>query len=174
MEGRDIDLFLAQQSAERADKARLVEIVHIQHGRAEIALERHTFYLNNARLPRNQCAGERAPARIRIILGALGQDFDPDQAVIDRAFLGFRLGQFHPAFGQYSGRGHHIHIPARSPQEPGQCGGGQRFPVQLRNLAFILDHDFFEAIIADLTGEQAELLGKGRKWFQTRRFICCN
>ena len=49
VEGRDVDPGLAEQRAEAADEARLVEVVHVEHVGRERGVELHALDLDDAR-----------------------------------------------------------------------------------------------------------------------------
>jgi hypothetical protein len=50
MEGRDVDLALAQQRAEAADEARLVVVGDVEHVRGELGLDLDALDVNDARM----------------------------------------------------------------------------------------------------------------------------
>src|SRR6185295_8195229 len=61
MEGRDVDLVLAQQGAEPADEAWLVVVGDVKHVRRELCLDLDSLDLDDARmLAAEQGAGDRA------------------------------------------------------------------------------------------------------------------
>src|SRR5258708_5335783 len=113
MEGRDVDLALAQQRAQPADEARLVVVGQVEHVRAELGLDLDALDLDDARM----AAAEQGP---RDRAGEFfGRHRDADDRVVVAVALVLDLGHVDAALISVL-----VSWPAKEPSLPARSRNG--------------------------------------------------
>ena len=168
MERRDVDTRIGQRRAEPANEAGLVLVGYIQHVTVEIGLDLNAFHLHQAGAgPGEQRARDRTYAPLR-------RDGEAHQRLVLARPVMHGFGHVQATLPRQHRGVDHIDPGHHRRQQAGQQRRRERFVVQRRDMALILDpHRGHDAVrrLRQLPGERAQVLAQLHVRFQPGRIL---